>query len=107
LLVSEGVFAQPVDVLEAGGREMHQILVLYRVALGPQLRNYFLHIDRVPHDDRIGQQVQAAHDLLLGFFLFAAQYPVAPKPEPAPQGVQLLALRSWVLILRRRGWCRR
>lgn len=78
-------------MLEAGRGEMGQVLVLYGVALGAQLRNHFLHIDGVPDRDGVGEQVQTANDLLLGFFLLAAQHAIAPEPEPTAQRVQLLA----------------
>ena len=50
-----------------------------------------LGVDRVPDDDDIGHHVEAAHDFLLGLFLLLAQHPVAAKPEPTAQRVQLLA----------------
>ena len=63
---------------------MNQVFALHGVALNPQLRNHFLHIDCVPDNDGVGEQVQAAHHLLLGFFL--AFFPVqhfGPHPAPA------------------------
>ena len=51
-----------------------------------------LGIDRVPDDDHVSDHVEAAHDFLLGLFLLLAQHPIAPKPEPTAQRVQLLAL---------------
>lgn len=77
--LGEGVFAKPVDVLESG-----------EVPIGPQLGNRFLHIAGIPDDHGVGEQAQAAHDLLVGLFLVAARHPIAPKPEPAAQSVQLL-----------------
>ena len=78
-------------MLEAGGGEVNQVLVLYGVAFGPHLSNYFLHTDGVPRDHGVGEQIQTAHDLLLSLLLFAAQHAAAVESEPATQRVQMLS----------------
>jgi hypothetical protein len=52
---------------------MGQVFFLYGLAFGPQLANYSLPINLVPHAHSIGEQIEATHRLRPGLFLLAAQ----------------------------------
>ncbi|MGI4736582.1 MAG: hypothetical protein ACRYG7_15510 [Janthinobacterium lividum] len=58
--------------------------------------HHLLQVDRILEYHQVGDQVQGTHDLLLGFFLFAAAEPVAAKPRKTPSACSrspLLGLR--------------
>ena len=61
-------------MLEPRGRDMRQIALLHGVALGAELVQHRLHVDRVPDDYRIRHQVETQRRVRLGFPLFAADH---------------------------------
>ena len=55
----EGVTPQQVDVIVNEGPQPRHVLVSYRVALVPQLRERRVHVDRVPQHDDVDHQTES------------------------------------------------
>ena len=69
-------------MLQRRGRDMGQIVILPRVALGAKLVQYRLHIHRMPDDQGMRDQVEAERLVRLGFLLFAADNPFISHSAP-------------------------
>jgi hypothetical protein len=68
-----------------------EIIVIERVALFAQLLNHRLHIDGIPENDCIDDQIQAACLINLLFFQVAANFALIGKVDKLSKVMQLLA----------------
>ncbi len=70
---------------------MDEVFFLNRISLKSQGVEGRLHIDCVPDDDSIGQEIQTSRLIGLPFLIFLTHNPFAGKEEKLPQIVELLA----------------
>ena len=88
----EAVLAVRVDVFVAGRREPGDVLLVHRLALGPELLDHRGHVDRVPGHHRVGHQVQAARLVPQLLLLLLPERALVGEQQELPQAVQGLAL---------------
>ena len=79
------------DVCKARWPQVHEVFFLHRIALPAQGVESCLHIDGVPDDHGIGQEIQTSRLVSLPFFILLTHHPFAGKEEKLPQIVELLA----------------
>ena len=72
-------------MLITGRREMSDILVVYRIAVRAELLNRGGHIHRVPHDDRIRQEMQTTRLIRLLLLLLTANRALIGLPVATGQ----------------------
>ena len=78
------------DVGKARWPQVDEVFFLDRISLTSQGVEGSLHIDRVPDDDSIGQEIQTSRLIGLAFFILLTHYPFAGKEEKLPQIMELL-----------------
>ena len=72
----EAIASQEVDVPPDERREPREIRVLDHPALGLELRDHFLHVDRIPVHDAVEQQPERAEFFLLPW---RRELPISPR----------------------------
>src|SRR5712692_233099 len=78
------------DVGKSRWPQVDEVFFLDRISLTSQGVEGSLHIDRVPDDDSIGQEIQTSRLIGLPFFILLTHHPFAGKEEKLPQIMELL-----------------
>jgi hypothetical protein len=78
-------------VLEPCGREMRQIVFLYRVIFGTELVQHHLHVRRIPDDHRVCDEIDAPRLVGLGFLLLTANHAFVGHEKKISECVQKFA----------------
>ena len=77
------------NVSESTGPKMGQIFFLYRIAFLLHGIQSGLHVDGIPHDDRVRQQIQTSCLIGLALLIFLPHHSFAGKEEKLPQIMEL------------------
>ena len=73
------------NVSEPNGPQMGQVFFLHRIAFLPDGLQSGLHVDGVPHDDGVRQEIEASRLIGLAFLILLTHHPFAGKEEKLPQ----------------------
>ena len=77
----ELVLAVSMNVSEPNGPQMGQVFFLHRIALRLNGLQSSLHVDGVPHDDRVRQEIEASRLVGLTVLILLTHHPFAGKEE--------------------------
>ena len=86
----EGVAPHHVDVLVSQRGEPCDIRIVHDQALGPQLLECGIHVDRIPKDDHIHHQPQGAELVFLSFPIPLIQLAALAVKQDAAKAVAIL-----------------
>lgn len=88
----ESVLPVGVDVPIPRGREVRDVDIGDRDALATESRDHFVHVDGVPGDDRIDDEIEAARLVRLLLLVTATHLALVCEEEVVPQCVKGFAL---------------